>query len=346
MTSIESPKLNAKCQRRPTIQMVAVLTGLASAVVMALPASAEAQVSLRLGSPMHEDSTYHQGLVLFAEELSELSAGEMSVDIFPNSQLGGIAEMLTSVEAGSLDMSLAVPAWYSSFIPSMGVFTLPYLVGSIDHLRAGLDGAFGERIGRDAEEAGFKLIGFLLMGERHIVNNTRPVSTPEDLSGLKIRVINSQVYMDAFRALGANPMAMDPSELYLALQQGVVDGFEYPLPDLIFQRMYEVADYLTLDAHAVDMFVVSMNRDRWESLSEEQQAMVQEAMQTAMAWQWEEQPKATAEALEELNGLMEVTELTPEQRAQFVEATRTIYADFEETFGQELIELAIQELGQ
>ena len=142
--------------------------------------------------------------------------------------MGSIPEMLQSVQAGSLSMSMAVPAWYSSFMKPLDAFTLPYLVGNEEKLRPALEGPLGAQINKFAEPAGFKVLGYLLLGARSIVNKQRAVNKPEDCKGLKLRVINSPVYLATFRALGANPVAMDPSELYLALQQGVVDGFEYP----------------------------------------------------------------------------------------------------------------------
>jgi C4-dicarboxylate-binding protein DctP len=281
---------------------------------------------------------------MFAEEAEKLSNGDIKIDVFPASQLGGIAEMLSSVQAGSLDFTLAVPAWYSNFIKPMDVFTLPYLVKSQDLLRPALDGALGEKISQFAEQEGFKIVGFWLMGGRHIVNRVREVSTPDQMDGLKVRVINSQVYMQTYRAMGANPVAMDPSELYLALQQGVVDGFEYPLPDLIPYKLYEVASHLTLDQHTTDFFIISMNKAKWDGLSDGQKDILNQAMKKAMDWQWEQQPKDIATALEKLKELMQVNEITPEQRAAFIKATEPVYAEFKDKIGAELVDVAVREL--
>ncbi|MEZ5934566.1 MAG: TRAP transporter substrate-binding protein [Alphaproteobacteria bacterium] len=320
--------------------------GLAAGLVAALgslPAAAQ-EITLRFGSPLPEDTLYHQAILRFADEVATRSDGRLMIDVFPASQLGGIAEMLSSVQAGSLDMTMAVPAWYSGFIKPMDVFTLPYLVGSQDKLRPALDGAVGDKIAELGRSAGFEIVGYWLMGGRHIVNRVRPVHSPADLEGLKIRVINSQVYMTAFRALGANPVAMDPAELYLALQNGVVDGFGYPLPDLIPYKLYEVADNLTLDTHAIDFFVISMSAGRWDGLAPEDQAIIEESMAVAMDWQWAEQPKAIEAALEELRGLMTVTEISAEERQAFIDATRPIYGEFEESIGEDLMTTAVDAL--
>ena len=184
------------------------------------------------------------------------------------------------------------------------------------------------------ESTGFQIIGYWLIGGRHIVNKVRPVNKPADCAGLKIRVINSQVYIQTFRALGATAVAMDPSELYLALQQGVVDGFEYPLPDLIAYKFYEVSKYLSLDGHTTDFFLISINRALWQGMSKEEQDMMAQAMKTAMDWQWREQPGEIEKSLAKLKTLMQVNELSPADKALFVEATRPVYAQFE-AFGGE-----------
>ena len=188
----------------------------------------------------------------------------MKVEVYPDSQLGTIPEMLSAMQVGSLQMTMAVPAWYSKFMKPLDAFTLPYIVPSPDRLKTALDGALGQRNRRDGRIAGFQIIGYWLIGGRHIVNKLRPVNKPADCAGLKIRVINSQVYIQTFRALGATTVAMDPSELYLALQQGVVDGFEYPLPDLSSYKFYEVSKYLSLDSHTTDFFLISINKALWE----------------------------------------------------------------------------------
>jgi TRAP-type C4-dicarboxylate transport system substrate-binding protein len=195
------------------------------------------------------------------------------------------------------------------------------------------------------ESTGFQIIGYWLIGGRHIVNKVRPVNKPADCAGLKIRVINSQVYIQTFRALGATAVAMDPSELYLALQQGVVDGFEYPLPDLIAYKFYEVSKYLSLDGHTTDFFLVSINKALWQGMSKEDQDMMSQALRTAMEWQWREQPNEIEASLTKLKTLMQVNELSSADKALFVEATRPVYAQFEASVGKDFLDFAKQQLG-
>jgi C4-dicarboxylate-binding protein DctP len=282
---------------------------------------------------------------MFGDELARLSSGKLKIEVYPDSQLGTIPEMMSSVQTGSLQMTMAVSAWFSKFMKPLDAFTLPYIVPSSDQSKTALDGALGQRIAAMGEATGFQIIGYWLIGGRHIVNKLRPVFKPADCSGLKLRVINSQVYIQTFRALGATAVAMDPSELYLALQQGVVDGFEYPLPDLVSYKFYEVSKYISLDGHTTDFFLIAINRPLWQSLSKEEQGMMSHALKTAMDWQWREQPGEIERSLVKLRDLMQVNELTAEDKAMFVEATRPVYAQFESSVGKDFLDFARQQLG-
>ena len=312
---------------------------------LAAPAIAQRARVLRYGSMLPADSIYHRACVMFGDELAKLSSGKLKVEVYPDSQLGTIPEMLSSVQTGSLQMTMAVSAWYSKFMKPLDAFTLPYMVPSAEKLQAALGGALGQRIAGMGEATGFQIIGYWLIGGRHIVNKLRPVNKPADCAGLKIRVINSQVYIQTFRALGATAVAMDPSELYLALQQGVVDGFEYPLPDLISYKFYEVSKYLSLDGHTTDFFLVSINKALWQGMSKEDQDMMSQALHTAMEWQWREQPNEIEASLAKLKTLMQVNEVSPADKALFVEATRPVYAQFEASVGKDFLDFARQQLG-
>ena len=333
--------------RRRDFLKMSLAAGASATLGMGLSAPAIGQQArtLRFGHMLPPTQIHARAVQMFADELAKLSSNKLKVEIFPSSQLGSITEMMQSVQAGSLSMSMAVPAWYSNFAKPLDAFTLPYLVSSADRLRPALEGAIGRDIAKYCETSGFKVFGYWLLGGRHIVNKLRPVQKPADCQGLKIRVINSQVYMQTFRALGASPVAMDPSELYLALQQGVVDGFEFPLPDMVAQKLYEVAKYVSLDQHTIDFFIISTSRNLWNSFSAEEQGMVTTAMKTAMDWQWKEQPAAIADALAKLKTLVAVNDITPENKKLFVETTRPVYKQFEASIGKEFLDQAIRELG-
>ena len=330
--------------RRTFLRWAAAATGAASLGIGGQAFGQRARV-FRFGHMLPTDTPYHKAILLFADEAAKLSSGRIKIEIYPSSQLGTIPEMLSATQTGSLTFTMAVPAWYSNFMKPVDAFTLPYLVSSADRLKAGLDGVIGKEIVRLGDAAGFHVLGYWLLGGRHIVNKVRPVNKPTDCQGLKLRVINSQVYIQAFRALGASTVALDPSELYVALQQGVVDGFEYPLPDLVSVKLYEVSKFLSLDQHTTDFFIISINKGIWEGLPAEDQAILVQAMKTAMDWQWKVQPEEIAAALAKLRTLMTVNEITPDNKKLFVDATRPVYKQFEPSIGKDFLDLAMRELG-
>ena len=330
--------------RRKFLQFAAAATGAAS-LDGAAPALAQRTRVLRYGHMLPADTLYNKAILMFADEAGKLSSGKIKIDIYPSSQLGTIPEMLSATKVGSLHLTMAVPAWYSNFMKPIDAFTLPYIVSSPERLKSALDGNVGKEITKMGQGAGFQVFGYWLLGGRHIVNKVRPVNVPADCQGLKLRVINSQVYIQAFRALGASTVAMDPAELYVAMQQGVVDGFEYPLPDLLAFKLNEVIKYISLDNHTTDFFLVSMNKGVWDGLAPEEQAIMSQSMKTAMDWQWKAQPEDIAAALTKLRTLVAVNEITPANKKLFVEATRPVYAQFEGSIGKDFLALVIKEVG-
>jgi C4-dicarboxylate-binding protein DctP len=316
----------------------------AAALGVPLTASTQRAKVFRFGHMLPADTLYNKAIQMFADEAAKASSGRIKIDIYPASQLGTIPEMLSATQVGSLTLTMAVPAWYSNFMKPLDAFTLPYIVSSPEKLKSALDGVMGKEISRLGDGAGFHVLGYWLIGSRHIVNKVRAVNKPADCQGLKLRVINSQVYIQTFRALGASTVALDPSELYVALQQGVVDGFEYPLPDLVSIKLYEVSKYLSLDAHTTDFFIISINKGVWDGLSAEDKAALTSAMKTAMDWQWKAQPDEIAGALTKLKTLMTVNDITPENKKLFIEATRPVYKQFEGSIGKDFLDLAIKEL--
>lgn len=330
--------------RRQFLKLSAAAGAAVSLGGLATPALAQRARTFRFGNPQPTDSNYHKAMMMFADEVAALSSNKIKIETFPNSQLGSIKEMLTAVQLGTLSMTNATPAWYSNFVSQMDVFTLPFLISSPEKLRAAFDGAFGSQIEAHSEAAGFKILGSWLMGARHMVNNVHPIQTPADVVGLKFRVISSQVYLQAFRAMGANPVALDSAEIYLAMQQKVVDGLEYPIPDLINVKLYEVCKYVSLTNHVTDFFVVSMNKGLWDGLGSEEQGILQAAMKKSMDWEWQTQPQTTATAVEKLKTLMTINDIAPADRALFVKATQPVYEQFEASIGKDLMDLAVKEL--
>jgi C4-dicarboxylate-binding protein DctP len=343
MRSEEAKQNSGPVNRRHVLQLGTAAAG-AAAFGFAAPAIAQAPRELRLGHNLPNSTIYHKAIAMFADEVSKLSSGKIKVTIFPSSQLGSSSEMLQSVQTGSLTMSMSVPAWYSNFMRPLDVFSLPYLISSTDKLRTALGGKVGDEISKMGDAAGFHIIGYFLIGARETINRVRPIAKLRDFDGLKIRVINSKVYLAAFKALGAIPVAMDASEIYLALQQGVIDGFETALPDVIAFKWYEVSKFVSLDSHTTDFFLTSFHKGTWDKLSAEEKDIFHKAMKVAEDFQWDAQPKDIEAARVKLQTLVKVNDIAPADKAEMVKAARTIYPEFESTIGKGFLDLAVKEL--
>ncbi len=319
----------------------------ASAAVVGVPAIVRAQRvrTLRFGGPVQVGTTYHKAMEVFADEVGKLSGGKMKVELFPNYQLGSIKDMLTNTQLGTTQsIGMAVPAWFSGYAKQIDVFSLPFLIHSLDKLRAALDGPFGQKVVAYVEPSGFKIIGHWIMGPRQMANNLRPIHKPEDLAGMKIRVITSPVFIETFKALGANPVGLDAAEMYLALQQRTVDGVENAAVDLVNLKLYEVSKYLSLTAHITDFFFVAMNKGMWDASSAEEQRMIKQAMKASMDWEWKNQPEAIKASTEKLQQIMQGNDITAAEKEMFQKATRPVYQKFEGSIGKDIIDQAVREL--
>ena len=313
----------------------------ATAALALVTAPAVAQ-TFRLSSETNENSSRTQGGEKFGELLAEASGGDMTVKVFPNAVLTG-GDQLKQAEMlgrGALDFSVTSAITISNVVPEMAVFSLPYLFSGYDEVDAAVDGPAGEKMAEIMETHGLKLLAWGESGFRELTNSKRPITSPEDLAGLKIRVAGP-MFIDVMTELGANPQQIQWTETFSALQQGVVDGQENPIGAVIVpQRVYEVQDYITTWHYSYDPAFLMMSLQKWESLSPEQQEMVQTAATEAMDWQKELTREQTAEgvALLEAEG-MEVYEPTPEELDAFAAAAAPAFDKWADKVGMDLVAL-------
>lgn len=258
----------------------------------------------------------------FKDHLAEITEGQLTVQVQGSEQLGSDSEMMVSLASGTLDMTANSQGAVSSNVPEMALFGLPFLFESSEHAYEVVDGAIGDEIAAKAESAGFKVLAWWDNGIRDVTNSKRPINSPEDIKGLKIRTPNDPMTIDIFNALKANPTPMAFSELYLALQQGAVDGQENPVTNIASSKLNEVQKHLARTSHKYEVtpFIISLST--WESLSPEQQEKVQAAADAARDKQRELMTEQIEKISAELEGSMEVT--TPELDA-FRTATASVY---------------------
>jgi tripartite ATP-independent transporter DctP family solute receptor len=219
----------------------------------------------------------HQGMEVFAKKVMESSGGKLSVKIFPDGQLGTEREVLELLQIGSIAMTKVSAATMANFAPEYKVMGVPYLFRDKAHLFKVLEGKTGEAILSSGTEFLLRGLCFYDAGSRSFYTKEKPIKTPDDLSGLKIRVMNHQMSVDMVNQMGGSATPMAYGELYTALQQGVVDGAENNPPSFVTSRHYEVCKYYTLDEHSSIPDVLVIGTKYWEGLSAEEQTWMKEA---------------------------------------------------------------------
>lgn len=273
----------------------------------------------------------HAGIEHFAERLAAYSGGRMQMDVFPNGQLGSETQALEQVQSGSLDAAKVGGATLGSFIPVAKVFSLPYLFNDSEHYWSVLNGDIGQELLNElaatdsGNPSGFRGLTYYDAGSRNFYTQ-KPILSPEDLEGLKIRVMNDPVAIDTMKAMGASPTPISWGELYTALQQGVVDGAENNPPSFVSSRHFEVCKEFTLDQHSRIPDVVIISEQTWDSLSEEEQEWVTKAAADSTEFQRQAWDAGVAEAMEE----MEAQGVTVHEvdLAPFMEATESVRARY------------------
>ena len=265
----------------------------------------------------------------FATSLDEMSDGRLSVQVQGAEQLGSDAQMLQSVRSGTLTMSANSQGPLSSDVPQVALIGLPFLFDSPEDAFAVLDGEVGDALSALAEGQGLEVLGWWDNGIRDITNNVRPITSPRDVSGLRIRTPEDSMTVDIFEALDANPTPLAFGELYLALRQGTVDGQENPLTNIASADLDEVQDYLAITGHKYEATPFVMNLGEWDDLDESDQQLVQQAADDARDAQREANQTQAAELRETLASSMEVSE--PDKQA-FREATSGVYDVWSQKF--------------
>lgn len=257
----------------------------AAAACVLLPAAAFAQTKLMLGHGAAPGNPRHEAAVKFAEVLKAKTAGRLDVQVAPSAQLGDDAAMVTALRTGALDISANSQGALANAVPEYAAFGMPFLFGSLQQAWKVLDGPLGKELAERSAEKGLVVLGYWDNGIRHMSNSKRPLLKPEDLKGLKMRTPPDAVTVDIMQSLGAEAQQIKFAELYVALQQGVVDGQENPLMNIHASKLYEVQKYISLTGHKYEMTPFLMSKRSWDKLSEADRKAVMEAAAEATALQ-------------------------------------------------------------
>jgi tripartite ATP-independent transporter DctP family solute receptor len=299
-----------------------------------------AEVTLKLGHIADPQNPYAQGAQKFADLVAEKSGGTIKVEVYPSSQLGNQRDLVEGLTLGTLDLTMTSTAVLGNFHPQVAVFDLPFIFRDREHAFKALD-TVGMEIAKDLEEKGMKVLAYYENGVRNMTNNIRPIRVPEDMKGLKIRVMEQPIYIAMMKALGANPTPMAFGELFTALQKGVVDGQENPAAHIYTKRFFEVQKYISLTEHTYSAEPLVVSMITWNKLTPEQQTIIQEAAEEACDWQRQlaiDLENGYWDKIRE-SGKSEI--ITDVDKEAFREATAPVWKDFEDQVGKENIEAIV-----
>jgi len=291
---------------------------------------------LKIGHSLDVEHPVHKALTFMVEKLKEKSGGKVILHVYPGEQLGSEREMIEQLQLGSLDMAKVSTSPLESFVPIVSVFSVPYLFRDSEHFWKVLDGPIGERLKNAGEKVGLKGLCYYDAGSRSFYTKAKPILTPADLSGMKIRVQESKTSMQMIEALGASPTPIAWGELYTSLQQGVVDGAENNPPSFYRSRHFEVCKHYSLDEHAMVPDIVLISMDTWEKMPSVVQQMVQEAANESAKYQRELWKEATKDALEKVQ--QQGVKVYNPDKAAFREKVKQMHESYKDTEVGDLIE--------
>jgi len=317
---------------------------LAAALVLGsffLPAAARAQtIELKLGHVGSPGSLFDVSSNEFARRVKEKTSGKVVVQVYGSSQLGDDTELLQKVKLGTVDMALPSTVM-SSVVPAFGLFEMPYLVKDREHMKRIDKEIVWPTLVPIAQKAGYTMLATWENGFRQITNSARPIKTPEDLKGIKLRVPKGKWRVKMFQAYGASPSAMGLSEVFVALQTGVMDGEENPLTQIYTSKFQEVQKYLSMTDHVYTPAYLVISARKLEAIPDNLRKQVQQAAQETQAFVYQTGAKMDEDLLGKLKKAgMQVNEA---DKASFQKASKPVYDDFssEVPNGKQMIDKAI-----
>jgi tripartite ATP-independent transporter DctP family solute receptor len=293
------------------------------------------------GAPGHPSV---MGAEKWAEILKEKSGGKLTLKVFPNGVLGGDVQVLSAVQGGTIDFTAMNSGILQTQVKEFAIFDFPFMFENGKEADAILDGAFGKKLADLLPAKNLVNLAYWELGFRQMTNSKRPINKMEEISGLKIRVIQSPIYIDTFNALGANAVPMPFTEVYTALEQKIIDGQENPFSVIETSKLNEVQKNLTITNHIYNPQSVLASKKKWDALTKDEQAMLMSTMAEATKWQRDNSRKLAEDSLANLKKTMTVTTLSAEELAKIRTKIKPVIDKFSATVGAEVVQQLQTEL--
>ena len=332
------------------------LSGLLSVLIsvplsgLIAPAAQAQDVQERVIKFGHLNNTDHpvsMGVKRFAEILAAKSGGKLKVQEFPSSSLGNELQQQSALQGGVQEMSAPATTSLAGIVKEFGLLDFPFSVASFAQADALLDGPLGQALVAKLPEKGLVALGFWDLGFRNVTNSRRPVARLEDIEGLKLRVIPNPVFLDAFKALKANPVPMPFAELYGALESKAVDGQENPFSVILSNKFYEVQKYVSATNHVYAANILLVSKRFWDKLSPAEQKMMQEAAAESRAYQRQVSRAAAQKAVGELQAKgMQYNEIALPERERMVQVVKPVTDRLVANYDPAIVKLYADELAR
>ena len=285
--------------------------------------------TMYLAHTLPQTHPVHKGILEFKKALEQKSSGKMTIKIFPDGQLGSERETLELLQIGSVAVTKVSAATLSNFVPEYKILGIPYLFKNKEHMFSVLEGEVGKSILEKGEKFWLRGLCYYDAGSRSFYTSKKAIRTPEDLKGLKIRVMNNQMAINMVNALGGSATPMAYGELYTAIQQGVVDGAENNPPSFVSSNHYEVSKYYTLDQHSAVPDVLLISTKFWEKLNEEEKVWVQDAANESSQAQKKFWSESVAESMEVAKKAG--VEIINPEKSVFQDKAKSVLEEFKES---------------
>lgn len=286
------------------------------------------------------------GAQKFADLVAAKSGGKLKVNVFPNAVLGSDPQNLSAIRGGTLDFTTMATGLLAGLNKEFMVFDFPFLFRDFKEAYALSDGPIAKSLLAKLEEQGVVGLGIWDLGFRNITNSKRPITKPDDIAGLKLRVIASPIYIETFKALGANPVPMTFGEVYGALESRAIDGQDNPVAVIETAKFAEVQKYLSLTRHLYTGMPLLMSKKTWDSLSPDERAVIQSAAEEAKAEERKALQSQEKEAIERLRKAMQVNEVSAAELERMREKVKPVVDRFAAEVGEGLTKQVSDELAR
>ena len=300
-------------------------------------------ISIFLAS-VPENTPSGEATKFMADYINKNSNGTIEAMPFYDTALGDATSMVQGLQQGTIDIGITGTSYFSGLVPEIEIFQLPFLFENLEQARAVTAGAAKEPIFEKLSENGIIGLAFFENGFRELTNNVRPIKVPDDMKGLKMRTLPSEVQVETWKAMGALPATIDAAELYTALQQGTVNAQDNPLHEIVSRKLYEVQPYVTLTDAVYTPHFMAISSITWNKMSESQKALILEAAQKTREQQLKFVDKAQNEAKQTLIDAGCIIEENPD-KAAFREKAMPTWSIFTDAYGTDLLDIIQKELG-